>query len=185
MGEYLLLFKSLHIVGAVAWFGGMFYLARIFVYHVEAFAKSESERQVLLPQFELMEWRAYRIICTPGMVLTWIFGCLIIAGYVDLQGWEWFKVQSWLHVKLAAVFLLSGYQGQCKKNIDMLKEGKIPLSSFKMRLFNEVPTVMLVLIVLLAVYKNYINAGITLVGIIAFMILLVVFTKWYKKLREK
>lgn len=185
MGEYLILFKSLHIIGAVAWFGGMFYLVRVFVYHVEAFAKPEEERKVLLPQFELMEWRAYRIICTPGMVLTWIFGLLIIASYVDLQGIEWFKAQKWLHVKLAAVFLLSGYQGQCKKHMERLKKGEIPLNSFKMRLFNEVPTIALVLIVLLAVYKNYINASITLIGILIFMVVLVVFTKWYKKLREK
>ncbi len=184
MIEYLLLFKSLHIVGAVAWFGGLFYLVRIFVYHIEAFDKSAEEQGVLLPHFNIMEDRAYRIICIPAMLITWIFGCLIIAAYIEAQGWAWLRENSWLHTKLLAVVLLTGYQHMCKSIIKKLSAGKIPFSSFKMRLANEIPTIFLVIIVLLAVYRNTLNALYGIVGILIFGILLFVAAKKYKAKRE-
>ena len=60
---YLQFFKAIHVVGFVAWFAGMFYLVRMFVYHVEAFDKTQPERDILARQFNLMEWRVYKIIC--------------------------------------------------------------------------------------------------------------------------
>ena len=184
MIEFLLLFKSLHIIGAIAWFGGLFYIGRIFVYHVEALAKDGHTKEVLTDQFAVMERRAYYIICIPGMLITWIFGSITIATYIDTQGMEWFRINSWLHIKLLLVFLLSGYQHVCKSVLKKLSKGVVPFTSFKMRLFNEVPTIFLVAIVLIAVYRNTLNATYALTGIVIFGILLVVATRWYKSTRE-
>lgn len=185
MIEYLMLFKSLHIIGAVAWFGGLFYLVRIFVYHVEALDKSGREREVLTHQFGIMEDKAYRIICIPGMLVTWIFGSMMIAAYMDTQGMDWLKSNSWFHVKFLLVILLSGYQHYCKSYIKKLKQGIKPLNSFRMRLANEVPTLFLVAIVLLAVYRNTLNSMIAIVGMLIFGVVLFLFTKWYKSKRTK
>ena len=70
MTEFLPLFKALHIVGFVAWFAGMFYLVRMFVYHAESLDKTEPERSILCRQFNIMEGRVYQIICVPGMNIT-------------------------------------------------------------------------------------------------------------------
>lgn len=183
MAEYILLFKSIHIIAAVGWFGGLFMLVRIFVYHTEAFDKPQPDRDILIDQYKIIASRVYRIICTPGMLITWIFGCLIIAAYIDSQGMAWFKANSWLHAKLLFVFLLSGYQGSCKKMMKSLADGKRVMTSFKTRLFNEVPTVFLLIIVLLAVYRNFLNSIYALIGVLAFMILLFVLAKWYKSMR--
>ena len=184
MIEYLFLFKSLHIVGAVAWFGGLFYLVRIFVYHVEAFDKSDPDKQILTDQYKLMESRVYRIICTPGMLITWVFGMLMIAAYIDAQGMSWLRSNSWMHSKLLFVIILSGYQGYCAKMMKTLSTGESTLNSFQTRLFNEVPTLLLLIIVLLAVYRNTLNSGLAFVGILIFGIVLVVFTKIYKSTRS-
>ncbi len=183
MIEYLLLFKSIHIIAAVGWFGGMFLLVRIFVYHVEAFDKPQPDQDILINQYKIIESRVYRIICTPGMVLTWIFGCLMIAAYIDAQGMAWFKANTWLHAKLLFVFLLSGYQGSCKTMMKKLAKGERVMTSFNTRLFNEVPTIFLLIIVLLAVYRNTLNSVYALIGIIAFTITLIVLAKWYKSKR--
>ena len=181
--EYLLFFKSIHIVGAVAWFAGLFYLVRIFVYHVEALQKPNPEKDILIHQFTLMESRVYRIICVPALLITWIFGVLIIVGYVDAQGFSWFKANGWMHTKLLLVILLSGYQHYCKALMKKLSKGTYVLSSMQTRLLNEVPTILLLLIVMLAVYRNTLNYLYTLVGMIIFGILLYAGTKWYKSRR--
>ncbi len=183
MNDYILLFKSLHIVGAVAWFGGLFYLVRIFVYHVEAFDKVQPDRDILIKQYKLMESRVYRIICVPGLLITWIFGSLIIATYLDTNGTSWLRINGWMHSKLVVVILLSGYQHYCKSLMKQLSEGQKKMNSFQTRLFNEVPTILLVIIVLLAVYRNTLDSGIAFLGIFIFGIALVIFTKWYKSKR--
>jgi len=183
MAEYLLLFKSIHIVAAVGWFGGMFMLVRIFVYHTEAFDRSQPDQDILINQYKIIASRVYRIICIPGMVLTWVFGCLMIATYIESQGMAWFKANTWLHAKLLFVVLLSGYQGSCKTMMKRLSDGKKVMTSFKTRLYNEVPTVFLLIIVLLAVYRNFLNSLYALIGVLVFMITLFVLAKWYKSKR--
>ena len=173
----------MHIIGFVAWFGGMFYLVRIFVYHVEAFDKTEPERSILIEQFKVMENRVYKIILGPGMIITWIFGLLMIVAYVQSQGMAWFKVNWWLHAKLLLVFILSGYHGMCGRMIKQLKKEIIPFSSFSMRLFNEVPTIFLLAIVLLAVYRNSLNSLYAFIGILIFGMVIYAFAKWYKRKR--
>jgi len=173
------LFKSLHIVSFVAWFAGLFYLVRLFVYHVEAFAKAESEKEILVKQYHIMESRLYRIICNPAMMLTWIFGLIMIF----YNGWEWYKANIWLHFKIGLVVLLTIYHLYNKKIIKRLEAGETPMSSYQFRLYNEVPTLFLLSIVLMAVYKNLLNFGYTFVGILVFGVILVMITKFYRRQR--
>jgi len=176
----LFLFKTLHIIGFVAWFSGLFYLVRIFVYYREAEDKPENEREVLQPQFHLMQQRVFKIICNPAMHITWIGGI----GMIYLYGMDWFRENTWLHIKLTLVLLLTGYHYYCKRYITHLKEGTDRLNPFQLRLMNEVPTLLLFAIVIFAVFKNGSNSLIVLGLTLAFGVILFVFTKWYKKVRE-
>lgn len=178
--EYSLI-KSLHIISFVAWFAGLFYIVRLFVYHTEAFQKSKTEKDILTTQYHIMESRLYRIICNPAMMLTWLFGLIMIF----MNGWEWYKLNIWLHFKIGFVILLTIYHLYNKKIIKQLKEEKMVMSPFRFRLYNEVPTLFLLTIVLLAVYKNLLNFGYTFVGVIAFAIVLFLIAKAYKKQRLK
>ena len=185
MIEYLLLFKSIHIVGAVAWFGGLFYLVRIFVYHIEALQFEDPKRGILTDQYKIMEQRVYYIICIPAMLITWIFGSIMIAAYLDVQGLEWLKANAWMHSKLLLVILLSGYQHYTKSLMKKLGSGETSLSSFNMRLLNEVPTIFLLAIVLLAVYRNTLNSIYAFIGIFIFGIILFLGARYYKSIRSK
>ncbi len=179
--QFIPLFKALHIVGFTAWFAGMFYLVRVFVYHTEAFGKKEPRRSILIEEFNAMEWRVYNIICIPGMYITWIFGILMLFGY----GMDWLSAQPWLHIKLSLVVLLTGYHFYNKRIIKKLEGGTALMSSYKFRLYNEVPSIFLLAIVILAVYKNGLNYLYTIVGLLLFMAVLVIFTKIYKRIRER
>ena len=181
MIEFLPLFKALHIIGFVAWFAGMFYLARIFVYHREALDKSEPDRSILISQFNIMQWRVYKIICNPGMMISWTFGLLMLYAY----GIDWFSSQYWLHAKLVFLLFLTGYHLYNKRIILKLEKEEAVMSSERFRLYNEVPSVILLVVVLLAVYKNTLNYGVATLSVLAFVILLFIFTRIYKNFRER
>lgn len=140
--------KALHIVGVVAWFAGLFYLVRLFVYHVEAEDRPQAERAVLQPQFTLMERRLFRIIARPAMVIT----LLSAAGLLALQpGWlrDW-----WLWAKSAMVGGLLLYHLLCGRILDRLPAGPGRWTGQRLRVLNEVPTLILIVVVLLVVFKN-------------------------------
>ena len=177
----ILLFKALHIFGFTAWFAGLFYLVRMFVYHREAFDMEEPKRSILVEQHNMMEWRVYKIIMTPAMVLTWTCGTIMIV----LYGWDWFVLNTWLHIKLFLLFLLSGYHHSCKSIIKRLEKGEQVMTSFQFRLYNEVPTLFLLSIVLLAVYRSGLNFLMAFGGILIFGFLLFSGAKLYKRMREK
>ena len=177
----LLLFKALHIIGFTAWFGGMFYLVRILVYKREAYDKAQPEQGILLAQYKIMSDRVYRIICNPGMMLTWTFGLTLLY----LHGWEWFKVNTWMHVKLLLLVALTAYQLYCKKLIGQLNSGVQTISSFQFRLLNEVPTLFLLSIVLLAVFRNTLLFGMAVIGVLLFGVILFLFARLYKKQRRQ
>ena len=177
----LFFLKALHIIGFVAWFAGLFYLVRMFVYHVEASEKEQPERDILTRQFHLMQWRVYRIICNPAMMITWTAGLAMIFIY----GWEWFTVSYWMHIKLLLLIGLVIYQLWCKRTIVRLDEGSLNISSFQFRLLNEVPTIFLVAIVMLAVYKNSLNGLYAILGLFGFGFLLFIGARAYKRARAK
>ncbi|TAG47113.1 MAG: protoporphyrinogen oxidase HemJ [Runella slithyformis] len=171
-------FKAFHIVGAVAWFAGLFYLVRMFVYHVEADQKPEALREPFKEQFGLMEARVYQVICNPAMMLTWT--CGLVMTFLNPAYWQ----MGWFHVKFALLLLLTAYHLWCKYTIGQLKQGKKPFTSFQFRLLNELPTLFLVSIVLLGVLQNMLNFFYAFGGVLAFGVLLVFFAKWYRKSRE-
>ena len=180
MIEYIPLFKALHFVGLVGWFGGLFYLVRIFVYHTEAKSKAPNERDVLLPQFEIMESRAYRIICNPGMIVTWTFGVLMLIAH----GADWLRINSWMHIKLMFVVGLTVYHWYCGKIITKLSDREKVMDSEKFRLFNEVPSVLLLIIVLLAVFRNTLDFGKASVYVLLFALAIFGLVKLYKRYRN-
>ena len=131
--QWLLLFKSLHIVGFVAWFAGLFYLVRIFVYHTEAMAKPEPAQSILIQEFNVMQWRVYKIICNPAMMLTWFCGLAMLY----IHGLEWLKTNPWMQLKLLLLTGLLAYHLHAKKIIRQLEIGKKPFSAYQFRLWNE------------------------------------------------
>jgi putative membrane protein len=172
--------KSLHIIGFVSWFAGLFYLVRIFVYYTEAEQKPEHLREAFKQEYIKMMKRAFKIICNPAMMITWTFGILMLINS------PYFLQQSWLHVKLVLLVLLTGYHDFCKKTILRFEKGEksMVFNSFQYRLLNELPTLFLVSIVLLAVVKNLINFAYLLAGVLTFGFLLFLAARAYRKHRE-
>ena len=142
MNSYLL-FKSLHLIAVVSWMAGLLYLPRIFVYHVEN--KQKKEAAVI---FEVMERKLFYYIMRPAMILTWIFGLILIY----LNGIEIFS-QLWMQIKIVLVILLSAYNDYLGKCLISLKNNSNTRSSKFFRVINEVPTIMLILIVFLVIFK--------------------------------
>ena len=138
-----LLFKSIHIIAVVSWMAGLLYLPRIFVYHVENKEKKEATEI-----FEVMEKRLFFYIMRPAMILTWIFGLILIY----LNGIEIFS-QLWMQIKIVLVVLLSAYNDYLGKCLMALKNNTNTRSSKFFRIANEIPTVMLIFIVFLVVFK--------------------------------
>ena len=142
MNSYLL-FKSLHLIAVVSWMAGLLYLPRIFVYHVE-----NKEKKEATDIFEVMEKRLFFYIMRPAMILAWIFGIILIY----LNGIEIFS-QLWMQIKLVLVILLSVYNDYLGRCLVSLKNNSNSRSSKFFRIINEIPTVMLIFIVFLAIFK--------------------------------
>ena len=134
--------KVLHIISFVSWFAGLFYLPRLFVYHSE-----NSSHEHTCKTLEVMEYKLLKYIMNPAMIATWIFGVTLIH-YVGFSG-------SWLHTKILFVIILSGYHmylGVIRKKL-IIDSSKY--SSKYFRYINEVPTVLLILIVILVIIKPF------------------------------
>jgi protoporphyrinogen IX oxidase len=177
--EYYLFFKALHIIGFVSWFAGLFYLVRIFVYHSETSEKPIEHRAFMQKEFSLMQRRAFTIIATPAMVITWACGLTML--YINPAILD----QNWIRVKLVLLLILTAYHFYCKTIIFKQANGKQTLNSFQFRLLNEFPTLFLVAIVLLAVVRDVLNFAYLFIGIIAFGFTLFIAAKAYKKNRDK
>ena len=138
----ILVFKALHVFFMVAWFAGIFYLPRIFVYH------AATQSPDCDAEFKIMARRLLYFV-TPFALLTLVFGLLLIYSY----GAAWFKVSHWLHFKLALVTLLYGYHIYCFKLLADFKHNRNTRSAKFYRIFNEVPVLILLAIILLAYLK--------------------------------
>jgi protoporphyrinogen IX oxidase len=177
MMSFYIYFKALHIIGFVTWFAGLFYLVRMFVYHAETNQKPKELQEDWRKQFTLMQWRVFKIIANPAMMITWTFGLLMLVANPDVL------TQTWIQIKLVLLVLLLGYHFWCKKVIIKQEKGLPTFNSFQFRLFNELPTLFLVAIVLLAVVRDFINFLYLFGGIIAFGFVLFFIAKQYKKSR--
>ena len=180
--EAYLWFKTLHIIGVVVWFAGLFYLVRLFIYHVEAAEQAEPLRQAFEQQFGLMEKRLANIITTPGLVVTIVGAAGLLIGN---PGW---LSQSWLHAKLAFVVVLLGYHWFCYRLMGLLAQDKCEWSAKQLRAFNELPTLLLVIVVMLVVFKNQFPtsaASWLLVGLVVFMAGTIQFYARWRRLRAE
>lgn len=146
-------FKSLHIVGVVVWFAGLFYLVRLFIYHREAEELEEPLRQAFQTQYALMERRLANIITTPGMAVA----VAMAVGLLSVNP-GWLK-EGWLHSKLAIVAVLLAYHAFCYRLMGQLQLGSCRWSAQQLRAFNELPTLLLVAAVMLVVFKNQFPTG--------------------------
>ena len=135
--------KSLHLIAVISWMAGLLYLPRIFVYHVENYEKKEATEI-----FKIMEKKLYFYIMFPAMILSWVFG-LILISLIDFSSLAFL----WLQLKLILVLLLSFYHfylGSCLKDLSIDKNTK---SSNFFRIINEIPTILLVIIIFVVIYK--------------------------------
>ena len=141
--------KAFHIVGVVSWFAGLFYHGRLLIYHAEALASLEPRRGILAAQYRTMESRVFRVIMNPAMGLSLATGAAMLLssigrGYLD---------QPWMWAKLVLVALLIGFHFWMRRLMLELAEGRVRGSAESFRFLNEVPTLILVLVSLLAVFK--------------------------------
>lgn len=171
--------KALHIIFIVTWFAGLFYVGRLFIYHVEAQEKEQPARSILQTQYKLMTKRLWYIITWPSLFLASFFAfCMLFINPIYLE-------MPWMQVKLIFVVALYFYHGFCHKIYKELQNDKVNYSPTKLRIFNEAPTVILFAVVFLVVLKNAISWVWGVSGIILFGILLMLGIRFYKKLRIK
>lgn len=136
--------KAFHIIGVVCWFAAMFYLPRLFVYH------STTEDEAGKERFRIMEDKLYRVIMRPSMIITLVFGFWIL-----FLAWDVFTSSLWLWIKLAGVAALLGYHHYCARLVRAFAEDRSPHTERFYRIFNEVPALLLILIVILVVVKPF------------------------------
>ena len=140
--NFYLLFKSLHLISVISWMAGLLYLPRIFVYHSEA--KHESQKSI----FKTMEKKLYNYIMMPAMIFTWLFGIFLIHSL----GITIFS-ELWMQIKLVLVLILTHfhfYLGKCVKSFASDQNMK---SSKFYRIINELPTLLLVIIIFIVIFK--------------------------------
>jgi putative membrane protein len=171
--------KSLHLIFVITWFAGLFYIVRLFVYHAEAKLKQQPEQDILIKQYQLMQYRLWYIITWPSAVLASLF-----AFYLLYLNPNWLT-QSWMHVKLAFVLLLYIYHLKCHQIFKQLQNNEVKHSSNFFRIWNEGATIILFAVVFLVILKSAINWIFGVVGIITFSILIMLGFKFYKRIREK
>ena len=140
--NYYLLFKSLHLIAVISWMAGLLYLPRIFVYHSEAINNSQSEI------FKVMEEKLYNFIMIPAMILSWIFGISLIHSL----GFSIF-FELWMQIKTVAILALTHYHFYLGKHIRLFASNHNIKSSKFFRIINEIPTILLIVIVFVVVFK--------------------------------
>lgn len=174
--------KALHIIFVVTWFAGMFYIVRLFIYATEANAKDEPAKSILQQQYTLMSKRLWYGITVPSAILTLIFGPIVLwkGGYLND-----FASQTWLHVKLLFVLLLYIYFFTLHRIFKEQQQGIFKYSGQQLRIWNEVATIFLVAIVMLATVKQGMSWLWGLAGLAGFVVLLMMAIRIYKRLRER
>lgn len=171
--------KALHIIFVVSWFAGLFYMVRLFIYHIESKDKSQIESKILGEQYKIMEKKLWYIITTPAMILTVVFGVWMI---LLNKG---FLYAPWMHIKLTFVALLLVYHFICQRIMNQLKRDNFRWTSTQLRLWNELATLFLVAIVFLVELKSTLDWVKGTVGFFLVGILLMIAVKIYKHYRHK
>ena len=171
-------FKSFHIIGFVAWFAGLFYLPSLFIYHLEAEERQEPVRTALKQEYSRIEKLLYKLIMMPAMIFTIAMAIGIISTEPDVLR------QTWLHVKLLLVLLLIGFHFYCGRLIGQLETETCSIKGLRMRQINEIPTIILGLVVLLAIFKNSLPTNITTLGTVILVSIFAVIIQLYARKRR-
>ena len=137
-----LLFKSLHLIAVISWMAGLLYLPRIFVYHSET--EEESQKKI----FKIMEKRLYNYIMMPAMMLSWLFGILLIHSL----GFSVFS-ELWMQIKIIAVVILTYYHFTLGKYLNDFAADNNQKSSKFFRIYNEIPTIILIVVIFIVIFK--------------------------------
>lgn len=179
MLEYYNYLKALHLIFVVTWFAGLFYIPRLFVYHIEADQKPEPDRSILTDQLKLMTRRLWYIITWPSAVLASIFAFWL------LYLMPFWLEQDWMVVKLIFVALLYAYHYKCHKIFQELQNDVVKWSSNQMRLWNEGSTIILFAVIFLVILRSAIDWIWGVIGIILLSVILMLGFKMYQRIRSK
>jgi putative membrane protein len=134
--------KAFHIIAMIAWFAGLFYLPRLFVYH------ADTMDEISLNRFRIMEWRLFYAIMTPAAIITLFLGSVLLSFNLS-----YYLKQPWMHLKLTAVFCLIIYHVMCYRHMRQFQLPHNSPSSYYFRIFNEIPTLLLIIIVIMVTVK--------------------------------
>ena len=137
-----LLFKSLHLIAVISWMAGLLYLPRIFVYHSEA--NHDSQKNI----FKVMERKLYNYIMMPAMLLSWLFGILLIHNL----GFSVFS-ELWMQIKIISVIILTYYQFTLGRYLNDFANDNNQKTSRFFRIYNEIPTIVLVVVIFAVIFK--------------------------------
>ncbi|HET8735980.1 MAG TPA: CopD family protein [Pricia sp.] len=171
--------KALHLIFVITWFAGLFYIPRLFIYHIEASQKPSPEREILTKQLQLMSKRLWYIITWPSAVLAILFAVWLL---ILMPGW---LQQPWMHVKLGFVILLIGYHLKTHQIFKQLQRNEVKYTSRFMRIWNEGATIILFAIVFLVMLRNTMDWIFGVIGIVVLGIVLMLGIKIYKGLRDR
>lgn len=178
MDAYYNYIKSLHLIFVITWFAGLFYMPRLFIYHIEAMQKGSPDREILAEQLKLMARRLWYIITWPSAVLATIFALLLL--YI-IPSW---LAQDWMMIKLFFVGLLFLYHLKTHRIFKAFQEDDIQYSSLFMRVWNEGATLLLFAIVFLVILKSSFHWIFGLLSLVGLAVLLMLGIKLYQKVRK-
>ncbi|WP_273273115.1 CopD family protein [Maribacter polysiphoniae] len=177
--EYYNYIKALHLIFVVTWFAGLFYIPRLFIYHIEASKKPSPDKEILTDQLKLMTKRLWKIITWPSAILCTLFAVwLLVLQPIWLQ-------QPWMLVKLLFVVLLILYHLKCHQIYKQLQQDEVKYTSRFMRIWNEGATLILFAVVFLVILKNAFNWIFGVVGIMVLGILLMLGIRLYRRIQQK
>jgi putative membrane protein len=177
--EYYQYFKALHLIFVITWFAGLFYIPRLFIYHIEANSKSKVEKDILINQLKIMTKRLWLIITWPSAILAILFAIILFVLNPALINFEWMKI------KLFFVLLLIVYHFKTHLIYKELQQNIINYSSNFMRYWNEGATIILFAVIFLITLKDSSSWIFGLIGLVFLSLFLILGIKIYKKIRNE
>jgi putative membrane protein len=170
--------KALHLIFVITWFAGLFYIPRLFIYHVEGLKKPKNEATILTNQFKIMERRLWYIITWPSAILTILF-----AAWLLILMPEWLT-QPWMHLKLFFVALLLAYHMKTHKMFLNFQNDRVTYSSMYLRIWNEGATLLLFAIVFLVILKDSLHWIPGVLGFLGLAVVLFFGIRLFKKIKN-
>jgi putative membrane protein len=170
--------KALHLIFVITWFAGLFYIPRLFIYHVEGLKKPKNEATILTKQFKIMERRLWYIITWPSAILTILF-----AAWLLILIPEWLT-QPWMHLKLFFVALLLAYHMKTHKMFLNFQNDRVTYSSMYLRIWNEGATLLLFAIVFLVILKDSLHWIPGVLGFLGLAVVLFFGIRLFKKIKN-